>query len=130
MIDKIIKFFDSRIKYHRPNNPMSKGEIAVLNCLNELNVKYMYQFRIGNLNADFGVFVNKKWCLIEYNGGQHYHPVAKFGGIPAFCRQVFRDLFVKFRCWYYDIPLLVIPYWERDINKCVKQFINKESTVL
>jgi hypothetical protein len=62
------------------------------------------------LPFDFGVLINGKIRCIEFQGGQHYHPVNRFGGKKAFDLLVSRDNIKKQYCLANSIPLLMIKY--------------------
>jgi predicted nucleic acid-binding Zn-ribbon protein len=49
--------------------------------------------------------------LIEYNGKQHYEPVSRFGGMPAFEKQQQRDEALREYCKNNNLSLLEIPYY-------------------
>jgi len=66
------------------------------------------------LPFDFATFNNndKLKHLIEYNGIQHYKPVAIFGGEEAFKKQCVNDKIKYDYCQNNNINLIIIPYWE------------------
>jgi hypothetical protein len=105
----------------------SKGEISINNFLIQNNYIFERQFKFDEcsykrpLPFDFAVFHNEEekrkgtpFCLIEYNGQQHYMPVDYFGGEPAFEEQKIRDNVKQDYCKKNQIPLLIIPYWNID----------------
>ena len=60
--------------------------------------------------------------IIEYQGQQHYEPIERFGGIERFNLQQKYDNMKKEYCKKNNIQLLVIPYWENNIEKIIKEF--------
>lgn len=68
----------------------------------------------------------KRWVAVEYNGEQHYRPV-NFGNLTeeelaeAFKGNQIRDKQKSDFCKYFNIPLIIIPYWEKNnIEEIVK----------
>lgn len=60
----------------------SKGEIEIRSILDELNINYVSQYKLNGcknkylLRFDFAIFKdNKLYCLIEFDGRQHFEPV-------------------------------------------------------
>lgn len=116
------------------NCQKTKGERRISEWLDKTNIDYVYQKRfddcrnINTLPFDFGIFLNKKWKLIEFQGGQHYFPVDFFGeGIEKaklnFKEQVKRDKIKKRYCKDNNIRLIVIPYWKYEK---IESILNKE----
>lgn len=68
----------------------------------------------------------KRWVAVEYNGEQHYRPV-NFGNLTeeeleeAFKGNKIRDKQKADFCKHFNIPLIIIPYWEKhNIEEIVK----------
>lgn len=98
----------------------SWGEELVAQKLEELNIKYIRQFRIANDNlfchnefiiVDF--YLPKYNCVIEYNGGQHYKPISLWGGERRFEQQQARDNALRQYCKENKIKLIEIHYREK-----------------
>lgn len=53
--------------------------------------------------------------LIEYQGKQHYEPVAKFGGARGLYQQQYNDKQKRRFCAMNDIKLVEIPHWEENL---------------
>jgi hypothetical protein len=100
----------------------SAGELYIKNMLNEAGKVYKPQYIIPELSQwmkfDFAVFneTNELLCLIEYDGEQHFHPVALFGGVEKFNLQRERDERKNLYCKQQKIPLIRIPYTEKLVN--------------
>ena len=99
--------------------------------LNTSNIPYQREYNFsdlrgdkgGALKFDFAVFDSKGILfLIEYQGQQHYEPIEYFGGIEQFNLQQKYDNMKKEYCKKNNIQLLVIPYWENNIEKIIKEF--------
>ena len=97
----------------------SKGAYLVEQFLIKNNFIYKKEYHFNDLQSDnskylrfdFAIFKNKKlFCLIEYNGGQHYKPVEMWGGQKGFERQQKHDLMKKEYCEKNNIPLYTIKY--------------------
>ncbi len=100
---------------------LSKGELKILNYLKKHNIKYEPQYKFPDcrdkypLPFDFMVEINGVRRCIEFQGGQHYHPVNRFGGKKAFDALVKRDAIKKKYCEDHSIPLLIVDY--RELSK-------------
>lgn len=100
----------------------SSGEVAVYNTLvaNGLDFEEEYSFEDLTTSAgvplrfDFAVFDEDGNVdfLIEFNGLQHYKPIAKYGGVKALERQRYNDSRKRVYCAMHRIPLVVIPYFD------------------
>ncbi len=101
----------------------SKGERKVEIFLIHNFYSYKTQYGIKKcryermLPFDFAVFVdNEILCLIEFNGKQHYESVEWWGGKKRFLTQKRRDSIKINYCKSNNIPLIIIPYWEKDVE--------------
>jgi virulence-associated protein VapD len=98
----------------------SNGEQIVRNYLQNNQFNFCGQYRINNcrnilpLPFDFAIFdnYNKLFCLIEYDGKQHYEMNCDFGGEDEFEALQYRDSIKTNYCINHNIPLLRIPYWD------------------
>jgi len=74
---------------------------------------------------DFGVLLEGKLLgLIEYDGEQHYKSVEFWGGEETLRYIQTNDSIKNAYCVKNSIPLLRIPYWEKDdIGNLVTSFI-------
>lgn len=113
-----------------PNCLYSRGEYAISDVLNSLNIRFEREYRFDDcrykypLPFDFAVFKDDELlALIEYNGKQHYEPIGFFGGEESFKYLVIRDNLKSEYCKSKDIRLLSIPYWEYDN---IEKIITKE----
>lgn len=106
-----------------PKCASGKHENNVANILTRLGVTYTRQLSITyhtNRRLKFDFYVQSSNLMIEYNGGQHYFPVKYFGGYDKFIKQTKRDAIKKWYCFFNNIDLLIIPYWEKDIEGVLK----------
>lgn len=99
----------------------SKGEFNISQILNINNIKYQkeYQFPNSNYRFDFAIFDKKNNVirLIEFDGEQHYQDKIKNTGWNIFEKyeQTFKnDQLKNILAKENNIPLIRIPYWERD----------------
>lgn len=100
----------------------SKGNLVIRLLLEERKISFkqeysfpeLYNESIDNpLRFDFALFKKDKlFCLIEYNGKQHYEPVDFFGGVNAFIDQQKRDNLKREFCKNKNILLFTIKYNE------------------
>lgn len=106
----------------------SKGELAIIEILEELEIYYEEQktfpglININQLSYDF--FIPSKGLLIEYNGRQHYEPVDFFGGEQSFRNQVSNDKIKRQYANDKNYTLLEIPYTVKRAND-IKEIISK-----
>jgi hypothetical protein len=103
----------------------SHGEIIIQNFLNKKELIYQKGYIISKcknkktLPFDFAVFsCNILLFLIEYQGRQHYS-ASSFGSKKQTPEKMFeiikvRDKIKKEYCENNKIPLLIIPYWDKD----------------
>lgn len=113
----------------------SKGEAEIRRYLKLKNISYDTEYQFSNcksernLRFDFAIFDknNNMYCLIEYQGKQHYE-AREFGGINKeiaiieFENTKKRDKIKKEYCVANNIKLIEIPYWE---FKNIKNIIDK-----
>lgn len=100
----------------------SQGEEIIANILSQMNyiVKREYSFQDlkgarQNLRFDFALFKdNQLKFLIEFNGEQHYKPIEYFGGEEGFKQLQERDLKKQDYCRIHGIPLIIIPYIDKN----------------
>lgn len=114
----------------------SKGENKIQIILEENKIDYKKEFTFSDLKTengfpmrfDFAIFeFNKLKCLIEYQGRQHYEEGEFSNAEPLKIRQE-RDKKKKEYCEKYNIPLIIIPYWDYQIinYNYIKEKINNE----
>lgn len=97
----------------------SKGEREIAEYLRDKNMPFKIQYTFPNLMGhymlkfDFAVFDSseKLVAVIEYQGEQHYEPVAFFGGETKFEKQLEYDKKKRTYCQENNIRLIEIPYW-------------------
>ena len=92
----------------------SYGEKAIENILIENNIQYIKEYRIQNLKRfDFAILDEKEDIirLIEFDGEQHFKNVSNWDTIET---QQRRDKEKNNYALSHNIPLIRIPYWERN----------------
>jgi len=93
---------------------MSTGELMIERYLKENNIAYVRQVKFNDcidtnkLSYDFLLPMFN--TLIEYQGEQHYKPIALFGGLPTFITQVKHDSIKEKYANNRDYKLLKISY--------------------
>ena len=98
----------------------SKGERAIQKYLQEHNISYISEFRfadcshINTLPFDFCIQQNGSNFIIEYDGQHHFYPIDYFGGEEGFYKTRRNDAIKNAYCEEHNIPILRIPYWDRD----------------
>lgn len=105
----------------------SLGESIIKKWLENNNIKYVSEKRFDDckdsrsLPFDF-YLIDLNKC-IEYDGQQHFEPKDFFGGQEAFNKLCLHDKIKTEYCEQNNIPLLRIPYYEKDIETQLEQFI-------
>lgn len=110
----------------------SFGEAIIEKCLKENNYSYEKEYSFNELKGnnytlrfDFAIFKDSQiFCLIEYQGAQHYKSVDYFGGDAAFEKRKNYDELKRQYCRDNSIKLIEIPYWE--YNKITPLFIKEK----
>ena len=102
-----------------PTCNISKGEEKIKLILNNNNVNFVQQYTFDDcrnkrcLPFDFAIFKNNElFCLIEYQGVQHYKPVEVFGGKEQFRKQQYIDNIKRQYCLNNKIKLIEIPHFK------------------
>ena len=98
----------------------SIGEDNIRNILTINNIKFKEQITFSDLKNkkplrfDFGIYNNNNTLirLIEFDGIQHYQPQEYFS--HSFEENKINDEIKNDYCKNKNIPLVRIPYWERD----------------
>ena len=94
----------------------SSGELQIIDILNQNNINYIEQYRFLDLNKksyDFAIIENNQIIrLIEFDGEQHYKEVPTWRNSLEVIQQ--RDKEKNEYALSHNIPLVRIPYWERD----------------
>jgi hypothetical protein len=140
----LISFDNFRRGKRCPHCSISKGAERVEKFLLSLGLskrkdfyrEFIFEdcFYIKPLRFDF--YIKKYGFVCEYQGEQHYSPV-QFGGegeekgLHTFNQNKIRDgIKVKY-CKSKRIPLLIIPYWEKEnIENIILDFIKKNNLAL
>jgi hypothetical protein len=90
------------------------GEQKVEKVLKKYNISYQKQFTFDNLISEkgrklpFDFYISDYNICIEYDGRQHYEPVAKFGGIETLKQQLKTDNIKEEYCINNNILLIRI----------------------
>ena len=96
--------------YHR-----SIGATNILTLLKENNIDFVEEYVFLDLpksRFDFAIIENEKITrLIEFDGEQHFKDIPSWGGLEL---QQQRDKVKNEYALSHNIPLVRIPYWERD----------------
>jgi hypothetical protein len=113
----------------------SSGERVIKNILEKYNIEFIPQYTFedcvykNKLKFDFAIIKNGKvFCLIEYDGKQHFEPIEFFGGTESFIETLKRDKIKNNYCISNNIPLLRFKYTlttEQIENKIIKKINNK-----
>ena len=93
----------------------SIGALNIYNCLSKNNITFIDEYSFHQLpksRFDFAIIENGKITrLIEFDGEQHFKDIPAWGGLEL---QQQRDKIKNEYALSHNIPLVRIPYWERD----------------
>ena len=96
-------------------NSRSLGATYIFNLLTEHNIPFKSEYSFSDLKDkkyDFAIFENNiPIRLIEFDGEQHYFDIANWDSVEL---QQKRDKIKNEYALSHNIPLVRIPYWERD----------------
>lgn len=107
-----------------PGCKQSKGEGLISRLLDNYGIEYIREYvfddciYIKHLRFDF--YLPDFNICIEYNGRQHYEVVNAFGGVREFENVKKRDTIKKQYCYNKGLHLIVIPYYETDIEDILR----------
>jgi hypothetical protein len=102
---------------------LSIGENKLLNVLKNLNINFIPQYSVEGCEYKyklrFDAYDTDNNIAFEFNGEQHYYPVDWGNKGIEWAKQEFeitqkRDLIKQEYCNNNKIPIIKIPYWERD----------------
>jgi hypothetical protein len=110
----------------------SLGEKRTKFILENFNIKPISQYRhklcVNKLCLPFDFYFNKNKLnyFIEYNGIQHYQPI--YGKTQIIKEETFKriqknDLIKLNFCKKNNYPFLVIPYWIKDFENLISEFL-------
>lgn len=109
----------------RCNGTLSHGERLISLYLELHNINYVPQAKMGDTKQSFDFLVNDD-LAIEFNGKQHYEPIAVFGGEERFIQQQVYDKNKQKYCQEHNIQLVIIPYYEiNNINTILDNIFKK-----
>lgn len=102
----------------------SNGEARIHNILVDYDIPFEEEYEFDDLISssgrhlrfDFAIFDDDGdlLCLIEFQGRQHYQPVAKFGGKRGLHAQKYNDNLKRSYCLKHHYKLISIPYFDED----------------
>ena len=115
-----------------PKCRTSKGELQVIDWLNNKNISYIYQKKFNNCLSPkgwaliFDFYLYDKNIIIEVDGEQHYHP-CKMRNYNISQSQVnwiqLKDEIKNNYCKSNGITILRIPYWIKNIPQLLEENI-------
>lgn len=110
----------------------SNGERAIARFLDVNQIEYEKQKRLSSYKrAPFDFYIPSKNLLIEFQGIQHFQPVARFGGQESFVRQCQVDIAKQEIAEAEGYELLYINYNQiKDINQILAQRLSPKGEQL
>lgn len=110
-----------------PRCKISHGERKIASWLDKNNIKYISQKKfndcVDKFALPFDFYLEDYNVAIEYDGEQHYRPVNIFGGKKAFEKRIQHDRTKTKYCRDNGIRLLRIPYYTKDIDEKLNNFL-------
>lgn len=112
-----------------PHCSSSKGEDFIGKHLTAINVAFEKQKKYSDCRdyrpLPYDFFLPLENILIEYDGAQHFKPVAFFGGIDGYRDRVRKDAIKTSYAYEKGITLIRIPYThsEEDIVKTIEAHV-------
>lgn len=107
-----------------PKCNSSKGELAISEYLNNLQIEYYIQKKFDDCKYKyklrFDFYLPKYNLCIEYNGIQHYEAVEYFGGKKSLEYNIIKDNIKKKYCLENKIILFIIKYNDNIENKSLE----------
>ena len=104
-----------------------KGETFIENWLVDNDIKYEIHKPFNDCRDSrvlpFDFYLPDLNKCIEYDGKQHYEPIAYFGGEKSFETQKYHDQIKDTYCRLRNIPLLRIRYDDNNIEEKLKNFL-------
>ena len=114
----------------------SIGEYNIIQCLKNNNISFIREYKFPNslLRFDFAILDNQSKItqLIEFDGEQHYEQNVKNTGWNTYQKYQYtlqNDLLKNKIAKDNNIPLVRIPYWERD-NITLELLFNDKYLIL
>lgn len=94
----------------------SLGEIEISRCLDSLKINFSSEVSFSSLytRRKFDFYFPDYDLYVEYQGIQHYEPIAFFGGEKGFKLRQIKDQYKRDWCKENNHRLLEIPYWDFD----------------
>jgi hypothetical protein len=113
----------SRMGYF-PIGQKWKTEIKLLELVRKIYPKYtvIHQYEIDHLRAD--IYIEELNLVIEYQGEQHFKPIAFMGGEEGLKKTQARDKEKVELCNYYNLGIVYFDYKDDLNEKMVKERIS------
>lgn len=114
----------------------SRCETLIKNFLKEHEIQYIPQYKFDDCKnkrkLPFDFYLLEYNTLIEYDGGQHYFPVERFGGEASFEQRKANDEIKTRYCQSHNINLIRLPYTlsDKEIKEQLLNIINPVTTTV
>lgn len=107
---------------------MSSGEFAIRGVLEAMNIPFIQEMRFADCRdakvLPFDFYIPLLTSAIEFDGRQHFEPVAHWGGQESFEHTQRHDAIKNVYCAANGIRLLRIKYTEFErIQELIENFI-------
>lgn len=103
------------------------SEIKLLEHVRKIYPKYtvIHQYQLDHLRAD--IYIEELKLVIEYQGKQHFHPIAFMGGEEELRKTKERDQEKRELCSFYNLGIIYFTYKEDLTEELVKDKISSYS---
>ena len=98
----------------------SYGERCSAAVLDELNIRYVREYKIEGSLFRYDFYLNDHGILLEFHGIQHYMPVNRFGGLNSYFDTVRRDIEKIKLAELKNLKLVVVNYKDLASGKLPK----------
>ncbi len=107
------------------NKSISAGERKFKKLLEKNNITYIHQHKYDDCKyknkLKFDFYLNDYNIIIEVDGLGHFKPIPYFGGEEKFKENKIRDGIKNKYCKDNNIPIIRIPYDDRNMNDFIKR---------
>lgn len=97
-----------------PKCNASKGEKAIMEYLNLLNIPYVAEYKIKGFRYAYDFYLPDLNIMLEYDGHHHFRSIDIWGGDEYFEKIKRKDKAKEIICKNNNISLIRIPYTEYD----------------
>jgi hypothetical protein len=99
----------------------------LFHCIKRIFPDALFEYTASWLGQQrLDIFVPSRKLAIEYNGEQHYRPIARFGGLEKYLANIDRDQRKRELCSRHGIQLIEWPYTDKINDDAVRRRLAAE----